>query len=187
MLPVAKDERSLEELGRQAAVKVYGTEATKKELRRFAEIIEDGVKRAREHGTKMSGLIFFPDFHRLPPVGYLDVFGYYPSDPDKPSSLEFYRSVYGTPDESTIGEIRVTEVELPAGPSLRFHKQWKTKPGWKPSFLLHESVTYAIRPRRIPDGVVIRLMWQELALSAELVKSADAIAKALEIELLDEG
>lgn len=135
----------------------------------------------------MSGLIFFPDFHRLPPVGYLDIFGYYPPDPEQPSSLEFYRGVYGAPNESTVGEIKVTEVELPAGPALRFHKQWKTKPGWKPSFLLHESVTYAVRPPRIPDAVVLRLMWTELAMSGILVRAADNIAQTLEIEMLDES
>jgi len=185
-LPVGGDRPLTKDEARQSAVEILGTDAAPKRLREFARIILEETNNARDASVMKAALLFFPDRNRLPPVATLNLHAYYPSDPENPTTLEFYREAFGTPDEDTIGEIEVTAVDLPVGPALRFHKRWKEKAGWKPSYL-HESVTYAVRPRQIPDAVVIRLIWQELAMSSALIKAADGIARTLEIELLDEG
>lgn len=188
MLPVARDHRSLDELGREAAEKVYGSHAPEEQLQAFARFIHDGTKDCRQRGVKMGGLIFFPDFNRLPPVANVDVFGYYSSKgEDTPSSLEFYRQHFGTPDKDTVGPIEVSDVQLPAGPAIRFHRRFwpKPVPRWTPVSHQWEEVMYAVRPPQINDAVVLTVAWVEFKLSEALVKSADAIAKTLEIKLLD--
>jgi hypothetical protein len=186
MLPVGS-ERPLDELGREAAVKVYGSHAPEKDLKAFARFIHDGTEDCKRRGAKMGGLIFFPDFNRLPPVANVDVFGYHSNDPDKPSSLEFYRELYGTPDKDAVGPIEVADVQLPAGPAIRFHRRFwpKPYPRWDPISHQWEEVTYAVRPPQITSAVVLTVSWVEFKLSEALIKSADAIAQTLEIKLLD--
>jgi hypothetical protein len=188
MLPVARGHRSLDELGREAAVKVYGSHASEDQLKAFARFIHDGTKDCRQRGVKMGGLIFFPDFNRLPPVASVDVFGYYSSKgPDTPSSLEFYREHFGTPDKYTVGPVEVTDVQLPAGPAIRFHRRFWPKPSswWDTISPQCEEVMYAVRPPQINDAVVLTVAWVEFNFSEALIKSADAIAQTLEIKLID--
>ncbi|MGH3252952.1 MAG: hypothetical protein ACRDOI_43000 [Trebonia sp.] len=187
MLPVGSG-RPLDELGREAAVKVYGSHAPEDQLKAFARVVHDGTKDCQRRGVKMGGLIFFPDFNRLPPVANVDVFGYYSSkSPDKPSSLEFYREHFGTPDKDTVGPVEVTDVHLPAGPAIRFHRRFWPKPipRWAPISHQWEEVMYAVRPPQIIDAVVLTVAWVEFNLSEALIKSADAIAQTLEIKILD--
>ncbi len=75
-----------------------------------------------------AGLLFYPDYNRLPPIANIDVFEYYSNNPDRPTSLDFYRELYGTPTERTIGPIEVTNLQLPAGPAIRFHQRYWPKP-----------------------------------------------------------
>jgi hypothetical protein len=186
MLPVGSD-RPLDELGREAAIKIYGSHAPEEQLKTFARIIHDGTKDCKRRGVKMGGLIFFPDFSRLPPIANVDVFGYHSKDPNKPSSLEFYREHFGTPDKDTVGPVEVTNVQLPAGPAIRFHRRFwpKPVPWWEPVSHQWEEVMYAVRPPQITSAVVLTVAWVEFKFSESLIKSADAVAKTLEIKLLD--
>jgi hypothetical protein len=186
MLPVGSD-RPLDELGREAAMKVYGSHGPEEQVKVFARIIRDGTQVCRQRGAKMGGLIFFPDFNRLPPIANVDVFGYHSKDPEKPSSLEFYRELYGTPDKNTVGPIEATDILLPAGPAIRFHYRFWPKPipRWDPISHQWEEVTYAVRPPQITSAVVLTVAWVEFQFSEALIKSADAIAQTLEIKLLD--
>lgn len=188
MLPVARDDRSLEELGREAAEKVYGSHAPEEQLKAFARFICDGTRDCRQRGVMMGGLIFFPDFSRLPPIANVDLFGYYSSrGPGAPSSLEFYREHFGTPDKDTVGSVEVTDVQLPAGPAIRFHRRFwpKPVPRWSPVSHQWEEVMYAVRPPQINDALVLTVAWVEFAFSEALIKSADAIAQTLEVKLTD--
>jgi hypothetical protein len=189
-LPVARDKPSVEAIGRAAAERVYGSHAPEDQLAAFARLIDDGVEDCRQRGSRMSGLIFFPDFSRLPPIANVDVFGYHsPKGPDKPSSLDFYRAHFGTPDKDTVGPVEVADVQLPAGPSVRFHRRfWPDPvPRWTPDSGEWEEVMFAVRPPQINDVVVVTLAWVEFEFSAALIKSADAIAQTLEIRLRDTG
>ncbi len=133
----------------------------------------------------MGGLIFFPDYNRLPPVANIDVFGYYSNDPQRPNSLEFYRQVYGTPDKGTVGPIEVTDLKLPAGPAIRFHRRFWPKAGWDPVSHQWEEVIYAVLPPQIDTVVVLRVAWAEFKFSEALIAVADAVAPTLEIKLRD--
>jgi hypothetical protein len=183
-LPVASD-RPLKELGSEAALNVLGLGTPEDRLEKFAGVIRDGTKAARDRGARMGGLIFFPDCNRLPPIAEVEVFGYHSKDPDKPSSLEFYRDLYGTPTERSVGPIEVNDLQLPAGPAIRFHSKYWPKQSWDPIAHLWEDVTYAVRPPRIQDTVVLKVSWVEFKFSEDLIKSADAIAQTLEIKLRD--
>ena len=154
-------------------------------LKAFARFIHDGTEDCRQRGVKMGGLVFFPDFNRLPPIANVDVFGYHSKDPAEPSSLEFYRGLYGTPTERSVGPVEVTDLQLPAGPAIRFHRRYWPKANWDPIAHQWEDVTYAVRPPEIDSAVVLRVSWVEFKFSEALIKSADAIAQTLEIKLLD--
>jgi hypothetical protein len=183
-LPVASD-KPLQELGREAALNILGLGTPEDQLEKFARVIRDGTKDCKRRGVRMGGLIFFPDYNRLPPIANVDVLGYDSENPDTPSSLEFYRDLYGTPTERSIGPIEVTDLQLPAGPAIRFHRRYWPKENWDPIAHQWEDVTYAVRPPKIDSAVVVKVSWVEFKFSEALIKSADAIAQTLEIKLLD--
>ncbi len=131
-LPLGSD-LPAKELGKTAAANILGDDAPKDHLGKFARVVADGTTDCRRRGVKLGGLLFYPDYNRLPPIANIDVFEYYSNNPDRPTSLDFYRELYGTPTERTIGPIEVTNLQLPAGPAIRFHSallaQAQRRPG----------------------------------------------------------
>ena len=176
-------EKPLQEIGAQGALNVLGTGAPQDYLEKFARVIRDGTKSSRDRGAMMGGLIFFPDYKRLPPIATVDVFGYHSDEPGKPSSLESFREHFGTPDEDTDGPVEVTDLELPAGPAIRFHRRFWRKESWVPVAYQREEVMFAVRPPAISDSVVITLSWIESTFSEVLINAADAMAPTLAIRL----
>jgi hypothetical protein len=181
MLPIASS-RPLNDVAREGAAMLLGPGADKKQLHALERVIKHATIAARQRHPRLAGLIFFPDYTRLPPIADIDVHGIY-SESGEPLALDFFRQTYGTPDKRTLGEIEVTEVELPAGPALRFHKRWAQKPDWRGVSTMREDITYAIRPPQIDEGVVMFVSWVEPTFSEALIKSADAIAQTIEIKL----
>lgn len=183
-LPLGND-LPAKELGKRAAANILGGDTQKDRLKKFARVITDGTTDCRRRGVKLGGLLFYPDYNRLPPIANIDVFGYYSSDPGRPTSLEFYRELYGTPTERTIGPIEVTDLQLPAGPAVRFHQRYWPKPSGDPIVHEWEEVRFAVVPPQIDSAVVLNVGWVEPQFSEALINMADAIAQTLEIKLLD--
>jgi hypothetical protein len=176
-------EKPLRQIGSDAARKVLGARTPEDRLEEFARVIRNGTKSSRDRGAMMGGLIFFPDYKRLPPIATVDIFGYHSNEPGKPSSLEYFRRHFGVPGRDTAGSVGVTDVRLPAGPAIRFHRRFLPKQGWDPAAYQWEEVSYAIRPPEITSTVVVTVAWVELKFSAELINAADAIAPTLAIKL----
>ena len=183
-LPVASD-KPLKELGRESALRILGLGTPEDRLEKFARVIRDGTKSSRNRGAMMGCLIFFPDYNRLPPIATVDVFGYRSREPGTPSSLEFYRENFGTPDKDTVGQVEVTDLELPAGPAIRFHRRFWPKPTLYPIAHLWEEVSFAVRPPQISDTVLLTVAWVEFKFSEALINAADAIAPTLAIRVDD--
>jgi hypothetical protein len=181
-LPVASD-KPLKELGAQAALNVLGMGTPQDRLDQFARVIRDGTKNYRDRGVMMGGLIFFPDYNRLPPIANIDVSGGHSRDPGRPSSLDYYREQLGSPDKNTVGPIEVTDVQLPAGPAIRVHRRFWPNQSWDPVAHQWEEVTFAVRPPQITDTVLVTVAWVEFKFSADLIKAADAIAPTLTIKV----
>jgi hypothetical protein len=175
--------KPLKEIGARAALKVLGTETPQEHLEKFARIIRDGTKNSRDRGAMMGGLIFFPDYKRLPPIATVDVFGYHSDEPGKPSSLEPFREHFGTPGRDTVGPVEVTDLELPAGPAIRFHHRSWLEQSQAPGTHQWEEVMFAVRPPQISDSVVVIVSWLESKFSRALVNAADAMAPTLAIML----
>jgi hypothetical protein len=177
-----KSELPPKEIGRRAAVKVLGKGRTEDDLEKFAAAISEHTQDCRRRQVRKGGIVFFPDFNRLPPVATIDVLAEYSETP--PSSLEHYRELYGTPDRNTLSPIEMTDVDLPAGPAVRFHNGY-----WRKSRLPividkpHLHVTYAVRPTAIEDAVLLIVAWTEFNFSEALINMADAMAKTLEIKV----
>jgi hypothetical protein len=181
-LPLASA-RPLKQIGREAALKVLGMDTPQDRLDEFARVIRDGTESSRDRGAMMGGLIFFPDYKRLPPIATVDVFGYRSTERGEPSSLQYFRKHFGVADKDTVGQVEVTDLILPAGPAIRFHRHRWPKQGWDPAAYQWEEVSYAVRPAQISSIVVITVAWVEFKFSAELVNTADAIAPTLAIKL----
>lgn len=173
------------DIGKRAAVKILGDEASKDRLKKFARIVTDGVTDCRRRGVRQGGLLFYPDYDRLPPIANIDVSEYYSKDPQRPTSLDFYRQLYGTPTDRTIGPIEVTDLQLPAGPAIRFHQRYWPKPSGDPVIHDWEEIRFAIKPPGIDSAVVLEVGWVERRFSEALINMADAIAPTLEIKVLD--
>jgi hypothetical protein len=179
-----KSDLPLKELGRKAATHVLGDGKSKDELEKFAAAIREHTEDCRRREVWKGGIVFFPDFNRLPPIATIDILAEY--SPTPPNSLDHYRKVYGTPDRDSLSPIEMTDVELPAGPAVRFHGGY-----WHKSHLPividkpHLHVTYAVRPPAIEEAVLLMVAWTEFKFSEALINMADAIAPTLEIRLLD--
>lgn len=93
--------------------------------------------------------------------------------------------MYGTPTERSIGPIEVTDLQLPAGPAVRFHQRYWPKPSGDPIIHEWEEVRFAVVPRQADSAFVLKVAWVEPQFSEMLIAMADAIAPALEIKLLD--
>jgi hypothetical protein len=184
-LPVT-DERPLEQIAAEGTVKVLGANAPKDQLMMMERVIHDGTREARQRNSMRSGLLFWPDMTRFPPVANIDLFGYYQPNPDKPLTLDQDREAYGTPNEETMGPIETTEVELRIGPALRFHRRWARRKRFGSS-VVREDIIYAVRPRQVPDSLVFIVSWVEPQFSAVLIKVADKMAQTLRIELHDDS
>ena len=183
-LPLGND-LPAKEIGKSAAVKILGNDAQKDDLKKFARVVTDGTTDCRRRGVRQGGLLFYPDYNRLPPIANIDVFEYYSNNPDRPTSLDFYRELYGTPTERTIGPIEVTNLQLPAGPAIRFHQRYWPKPSGDPIVHEWEEVRFAVVPPQMGMAVVLEVAWVEPQFSETLINMADAIAPTLEIKLLD--
>jgi hypothetical protein len=183
-LPLGGD-KPVKRIGREAAIIMLGEDAPKDRLEKFARVVSDGTEDCRRRNVKMGGLLFFPDYNRLPPIANIDIFGYYSNDPGKPNSLEFYRELYGTPNERSIGPIQVTDLHLPAGPAIRFHRRFWPKPSGDPIVYEWEEVCFAVQPPQIDAIVVLKVGWVEAIFSEALINMADAAAPTLAIKMRD--
>lgn len=184
-LPLGSD-KSLQEIGARAVLKVLGTGTPEDRLEKFARVIRTGTKSSRDRGAMMGGLIFFPDYQRLPPIATVDVFGYHADEPGKPSSLDVFREHFGTPGTpgaDMAGPVEVTGLELPAGPAIRFHRRFLPEQCPDPVAYHWEEVVFTVRPPQISDSVVVTISWVEARFSEALIDAADAMAPTLAINL----
>jgi hypothetical protein len=184
-LPVAT-EQPLWEISRKIAIKIFGADKPEEDLEKFANVVALHTDDCRKRHVRKGGIVFFPDFTRLPPVATVDIFRYYSEDPKQPTSLQRYRELYGTPDKETVGSIDTSDINLPAGPAVRFHNRYWPKihlPVTTAS--QHETITYAVCPPDIDDAVVLAVAWAEFRFSEMLINMADAIAQTLEIKIRD--
>jgi hypothetical protein len=109
----------------------------------------------------------------------VDAFRPAPGDP--PADLESWRESNGRPQKNTIGDIEITEVELPAGPALRFHERREQKVPHHGGHMIGESILYAVRPPEIRDSVTVTVTWMEPQFGSRLIKMSDTIAQSLKI------
>ncbi len=181
-LPLGSD-KPLQEIGARAALKGLGTGTPEDRLEKFARVIRIGTKSSRDRGALMGGLTVFPDDQRLPPIATVDVFGYHADEPGKPSSLDVFREHFGTSGADMAGPVEVTDLELPAGPAIRFHRRFLPEQCPDPVAYHWEEVVFAVRPPQISDSVVVTISWVEARFSEALIDAADAMAPTLAISL----
>ncbi len=179
-----KSDLPLNEIGRRAAIKVLGAAKPKDDLEKFAHVISEHMEDCHRRHVQKGGIVFFPDFSSLPPIATIDVFAEYSQTP--PSTLDHYRELYGTPAGNALSPIEMTDVDLPAGPAVRFHGGYLNK-SRLPIVIdrPHLHVTYAVRPSIIEDAVLLMVAWTEFKFSEALINMADAMAQTLEIKFRD--
>jgi hypothetical protein len=129
----------------------------------------------------LAGLVFYPDFNRYPPICNVDVDAFRPAPGLGPVELDSFRETDGKPRKNTIGDIEITEMELPAGPTLRFHERYETKAPHTGVRMIGESIDYAIRLNGMPDAVTLMVTWVEPQFRSMLIKMADGMAQSLKI------
>lgn len=185
-LPIA-DQRPLDQVSVEYAVELLGANAPRRQRSALAGIIRDGTRYARLRCPAMSGLIFRPGRVGIPavaeiPVAEIDLSGFAPNPANAPRTLDYYRRLYGASSEDTIGDIEVSETNLPAGPALRFRRRWIQPPDHRGRNILREHVVYAVCPAQIPGSLVLTVTWVDLTQSPALVQAADATARTLTLK-----
>jgi hypothetical protein len=176
MLPLGSSEDP-EEWAKQKCTELLGPDASSKTRKLFTETVAEQTAADRSNKQMLSGLVFYPDFSRYPPICTVAVDAW--SDP--PSDLDSFRESNGKPQRNTIGDIEITEVELPAGPSLRFHERREQSIPHRGGHMIGESVLYAIRPPELADSVTLMATWMEPQFRDMLTKMADGMARSLKI------
>jgi hypothetical protein len=181
MLPLATQDDP-KKWAERKCTELLSPEATDKTRRLFIETVAENIVTGRKSKSQMlGGLMFYPDFNRYPPLCPISVDGFSPAPGDPPVDLDSFRESNGKPQKNTIGDIEITEVELPAGPALRFHEHREQKIPHHGGHMIGESILYAVRPHRIPDAVALMVTWMEPQFRTRLIKMADDIARSLKI------
>jgi hypothetical protein len=176
------DRQDPREWAERKCAELLGPEAAEKTRRLFIETLTEDTAKGRKTSTQMvAGLVFYPDFNRYPPICTVDINGLFPAAGEQPADLESWRESNGKPQKDTIGDIETTEVELPAGPALRFHERREQKVPHHGGLMIGESILYAIRPPEIPDSVTLMVTWMEPQFRDMLTKMADGMAQSLKI------
>lgn len=96
-------------------------------------------------------------------------------------TFDVLREVYARRTPETVGDIEVSQTDLPSGPSLRVRSKQVDAPDKNGQGILMEGVTHAIRPPSMDDSVVITMTWTALQLGDKLAEMADAIAKTVRV------
>jgi hypothetical protein len=178
LLPLGGDEDPREWAERKCA-ELLGPEAKEEIKSKFTRKVAEQITLHRKEKQILSGLVFYPNFKRLPPVAAIDVDGYCPAPGKPPADLQSWREKW-KPQRNTIGDMEITEVSLPSGPALRLHEIHKEKMllggHW-----ISQKIMYAVRPPEIRDSVTLMVTWEESTLNPQLTKMADEIAKSLKI------
>jgi hypothetical protein len=176
------DRQDPREWAERKCAELLGPEAADKARRLFTEALTEETLKGRKSSTQMvGGLVFYPDYNRYPPICTVDIDGFRPAPGDPPADLQSWRESNGKPQKNTIGDIEITEVELPAGPALRFHERREQKVPDHGGHMIGESILYAIRPPEIRDSVTLMVTWMEPQFRSMLIKMADGMAQSLKI------
>jgi hypothetical protein len=182
VLPLGRREVDPEQWAERKCAELLGPEATGKTRQLFTETLAEETVKGRDSKSQMlSGLVFYPDFNRYPPICTVSVDGFSPAPGDPPADLDSFRETNGKPQKNTIGDIETTEVELPAGPALRFHERREQKIPHHGGHMIGESILYAVRPPEIRDSVTLMVTWMEPQFRSMLTKMADGMAQSLKI------
>jgi hypothetical protein len=181
MLPLGGSQDPQEWAERKCA-ELLAPDAPDKTRRLFTETLAEDTVKGRESRTQvLAGLVFYPDFNRYPPICNVDVDAFRAAPGTAPASLESFRETDGRARKNTIGDIETAELELPAGPALRFHERYETTVPHTGVRMIGESIDYAIRPYGMPDAVTLLVAWVEPQYRDMLIKMADGMAQSLKI------
>jgi hypothetical protein len=181
MLPLGGSQNPREWAERKSA-ELLSPDVAGETRRLFIETLEENTVKGRASRTQvLSGLVFYPGFDRYPPICDMAVDAFRPGPDDPPSDLESWRETNGKPQPNTIGDIETTEIELSAGPALRFHERREQKIPHQHGHMVGESILYAVRPPEIRDSVSLMVTWMEPQFRDMLIKMADGMAQSLKI------
>ena len=98
---------------RSKASDLLGAGADRKQVGKLTQCLEDYATYLRNKDLPTTAALFFyPDFTRIPPRAYAEIFVVGPDPEIGPMTLARARELCG-PDERSFGEIEMTEVEAP--------------------------------------------------------------------------
>jgi len=166
---------------RSKASDLLGADADRKQVSKLTQCLEDYATYLRNKDLPTTAALFFyPDFTRIPPRAYAEIFVVGPDPEIGPMTLARARELCG-PDERSFGEIEMTEVEAPTGPALRVHRYRKADPRKRRTSVI-EELDWVICPPDSTQAVMMITTWGEPAFSKAAITIADDMAKNFRIE-----
>ncbi|MGH3249824.1 MAG: hypothetical protein ACRDOI_26990 [Trebonia sp.] len=165
----------------QTATEKLGLNAGRKQVRALAQCLEGyaGYLRSKDLPA-VAALFFYPDFTRVPPRAFAEVYLVGP-DPEKgPLTLAMAREMY-EPDDRSTGDAEITETAVPVGPALRVHRFRKADPDKRRTRVI-EEVAWIICPSASTQAVMMFTNWGEPMFSKAGITIADDMAQNFRIE-----
>jgi hypothetical protein len=163
------------------ATDLLGAGADRKQVSKLTQCLEDYATYLRSKDLPTAAALFFyPDFTRIPPRAYAEIYLVAPNPEIGPMTLARARELCG-PDERTFGEIEMTETEVPTGPALRVHRYRKADPPKRRAPII-EELDWIICPPDSTQAIMMITNWGEPAFSKVAITIADDMAKNFRIE-----
>jgi hypothetical protein len=177
-------DRKVEAWSAQQARSMLGEAAAPDQVDQRAQQLTRATYAARARDA-MYGLVFYTDPAAPGPLAFLDVMRAVPDKQVYPElTFNVLREIWAEPTADTVGDVDEQQVDLPAGPALRVHRQ-RAEPGDPTGqSTVSEGVTYAIRPPGIPDAIVVAMTWAALQYGERLATMAEAIARSVHVTLV---
>jgi hypothetical protein len=160
---------------------LLGDNADRRQVSKLTRCLEEYATYLRNKDLPTTAALFFyPDFARIPPRAYAEIYLVGPDRKVGPMTLARARELCG-PDERSFGETEMTEFEMPTGPALRVHRYRKADPRKRRTSII-EELDWIICPPDSTQAVMMITTWGEPAFSKVATTIADDMAKNFRIE-----
>jgi hypothetical protein len=173
--PPHRKDKELARWAATTALQLLGPHTDHERARDYAETLAGLTVTAREHDTYLKYVQMLDSADV--PAASIEVSVFRTSRTYPELTLDTLEELFGKRDAETVS-LEISRVELPAGPAVRLHREWR---GGEDQSDTVVSVTYVCRPPEIRNAVVYTMYWLTANDDAGRTEYADTLAATVQI------